>query len=39
MIQSCCDCLATMIKSDCVCCLMMNNTRHSSLIPTVNRRL
>jgi hypothetical protein len=26
MIQSCCDCLATMVKSECVCCLMMNNT-------------
>jgi len=26
MIQSCCDCMATMCKSGCTCCMMMNNT-------------
>jgi len=26
MIQACCDCLATMLKSGCTCCMMMNNT-------------
>ncbi len=25
MIQSCCDCLATMMKDGCCCCLMLNN--------------
>src|SRR5262249_20133726 len=26
MIQSCCDCMATMLKAGCTCCLLMNNT-------------
>ena len=26
MIQACCDCLSTMLKSGCTCCMMMNNT-------------
>ena len=26
MIQACCDCLSTMLKSGCTCCLLMNNT-------------
>jgi hypothetical protein len=26
MIEACCDCLATMLKSGCTCCMMMNNT-------------
>ena len=26
MIQSCCDYMATMCKSGCTCCVMMNNT-------------
>ena len=26
MIQSCCDCLSTLINSGCTCCVMMNNT-------------
>jgi hypothetical protein len=26
MIQACCDCLATMLKDGCTCCLLMNNT-------------
>jgi hypothetical protein len=26
MIQACCDCMATMCKSGCTCCVMMNNT-------------
>jgi hypothetical protein len=26
MVQACCDCLTTMLKSGCSCCLMMNNT-------------
>jgi hypothetical protein len=26
MIQACCDCLSTMLKAGCTCCLMMNNT-------------
>jgi hypothetical protein len=26
MIQACCDCLATMLKDGCTCCLMLNNT-------------
>jgi hypothetical protein len=26
MIQACCDCMATMLKDGCTCCLMMNNT-------------
>ncbi len=26
MIQACCDCLSTMLKDGCTCCLMMNNT-------------
>src|SRR5437763_505774 len=26
MIQSCCDCMAAMLKAGCTCCLMMNNT-------------
>jgi hypothetical protein len=26
MIQACCDCLSTMVKDGCTCCLMMNNT-------------
>jgi hypothetical protein len=26
MIQACCDCLATMMKNGCTCCLLMNNT-------------
>ena len=26
MIQACCDCMAIMMKSDCTCCLMVNNT-------------
>jgi hypothetical protein len=25
MIQSCCDCMATMLKAGCVCCMMLNN--------------
>ncbi len=25
MIQACCDCLSTMLKDGCTCCLMMNN--------------
>jgi hypothetical protein len=26
MIQCCCDCMSTMMKDGCTCCLMMNNT-------------
>ena len=26
MIQSCCDCTCTMLKSGCTCCVMLNNT-------------
>jgi hypothetical protein len=26
MIQACCDCLSTMLKAGCTCCVMMNNT-------------
>jgi hypothetical protein len=26
MIQSCCDCMGTMLKAGCTCCLMLNNT-------------
>lgn len=26
MIQACCDCMTTMMKSGCTCCMMMNNT-------------
>jgi hypothetical protein len=26
MIQACCDCMSTMMKSGCTCCVMMNNT-------------
>lgn len=26
MIQSCCDCMAIMMKDGCMCCMMMNNT-------------
>ena len=26
MIQACCDCLCTMMKAGCSCCVMMNNT-------------
>jgi hypothetical protein len=26
MIQACCDCLATMMKDGCTCCMMLNNT-------------
>src|SRR5262249_29192649 len=26
MIQACCDCMATMLKDGCTCCVMMNNT-------------
>lgn len=26
MIQACCDCMATMLKDGCTCCLMMNNS-------------
>ena len=26
MIQACCDCLTTMLKAGCTCCVMMNNT-------------
>jgi hypothetical protein len=26
MIQACCDCMSTMMKDGCTCCLMMNNT-------------
>jgi hypothetical protein len=26
MIQACCDCMSTMLKDGCTCCLMMNNT-------------
>ncbi len=26
MIQACCDCMATMMKAGCTCCVMMNNT-------------
>jgi hypothetical protein len=26
MIQACCDCLSTMLKDGCTCCMMMNNT-------------
>ena len=26
MIQACCDCVSTMLKAGCTCCLMMNNT-------------
>lgn len=25
MIQACCDCMATMLKNGCTCCVMMNN--------------
>jgi hypothetical protein len=25
MIQSCCDCLNTMLKAECTCCVMINN--------------
>jgi hypothetical protein len=25
MIQACCDCMATMMKDGCTCCVMMNN--------------
>ena len=26
MIQACCDCMSTMLKDGCTCCVMMNNT-------------
>ncbi len=26
MIQACCECMATMLKDGCTCCIMMNNT-------------
>ena len=26
MIQSCCDCMSTLMKSGCTCCVMMNGT-------------
>ena len=26
MIQACCECMATMLKDGCTCCVMMNNT-------------
>jgi hypothetical protein len=26
MIQACCDCLSTMLKDGCTCCMMLNNT-------------
>jgi hypothetical protein len=26
MIEGCCDCMATMLKAGCTCCMMMNNT-------------
>jgi len=26
MIQACCECMATMLKAGCTCCVMMNNT-------------
>jgi hypothetical protein len=26
MIQSCCECMTTMLKSGCTCCVMLNNT-------------
>ena len=26
MIQACCECIATMLKSGCTCCMLMNNT-------------
>jgi hypothetical protein len=26
MIQACCDCMSTMLKSGCTCCMMMNGT-------------
>ena len=26
MIQSCCDCLSTLMNAGCTCCVMMNNT-------------
>jgi hypothetical protein len=26
MIQSCCECMAGMMKAGCTCCLMMNGT-------------
>ena len=26
MIQACCDCISTCLKSGCTCCVMMNNT-------------
>ena len=26
MIQACCDCMTTMMKAGCTCCVMMNNT-------------
>jgi len=26
MIQACCDCMSTMLKAGCTCCVMMNNT-------------
>ena len=26
MVQACCDCLTTMLKAGCTCCLLMNNT-------------
>ena len=26
MIQACCECMATMLKAGCTCCLMMNST-------------
>jgi hypothetical protein len=25
MIQACCDCMNTMMKAGCTCCIMMNN--------------
>ena len=26
MIQACCDCMTTMLKAGCTCCMLMNNT-------------
>jgi hypothetical protein len=26
MIQACCECMSTMMKDGCMCCVMMNNT-------------
>jgi hypothetical protein len=25
MVQSCCDCMTSMMKAGCTCCVMMNN--------------